>query len=102
MQAYHQAERDLPAFLADRSWSAQPGQKDAIFLPPAIVFDVDETVVSGVQFQKSVVRPVTQTKLNQWHSEHEAQAIAGFARFATAARSAGVELFFLTNRPCET
>lgn len=101
LQAYHQAERDLPAFLEDRSWSAQPGQKDAIFLPPAIVFDVDETVVSGVQFQMAVERPVTQTKLDQWHSEQKAQALAGFARFATTARAAGVELFFLTNRPCE-
>ena len=101
MQAYHQAERDLPGFLEDRSWSAQPGQKNAHFLPTAIVFDVDETVISGVDFQLAVERPVTQTKLNQWHSEHQAPAITGFERFANKARAAGVELFFISNRPCE-
>ena len=101
MQAYHQAERDLPGFLADRSWTAQPGQKNAHYLPTAIVFDVDETVVSGAEFQLTVERPVTQAKLNAWHSGHEAQAVAGFARFASMARSAGVELFFISNRPCE-
>lgn len=101
LQAYHQAERDLPEFLNDRSWSAQPGQKNAHYLPTAIVFDVDETVVSGVDFQLSVERPVTQEKLNQWHSENKASAIAGFERFANKARAAGVELFFISNRPCE-
>jgi len=101
LQAYHQAERDLPGFVADRSWSAQPGQTNADYLPPAIVFDVDETVVSGADFQVAVERPVTQAKLNQWNSEHKAIAVEGFARFASTARAAGVELFFLSNRPCE-
>jgi 5'-nucleotidase (lipoprotein e(P4) family) len=101
LQAYHQAEADLPGFLADRSWTAQPGQVNAQYLPPAIVFDVDETVVSGAEFQLAVERPVTQAKLNQWNSEHKALAVPGFANFANKARSAGVELFFLTNRPCE-
>jgi len=102
LQAYHQAERDLPGFIADRTWTAQPGQTRAEYLPPAIIFDFDETIVTGIDFQIAVERPVTQAKLNQWNIEHKAQAIAGFTRFATKARAAGVELFFLTNRPCET
>jgi acid phosphatase len=101
LQAYHQAERDLPGFLADRTWTAQPGQTNAHYLPTAIVFDVDETIVSGVDFQLNVHRPVTQAKLDQWNSEHQALPIEGFARFAETARAAGVELFFITNRPCE-
>jgi len=101
LQAYHQAERALPGFIEDKSWSALPGQSNAGDLAPAIIFDVDETVVTGVSFQLSVERPVNQTKLNQWNSTHEAQAVEGFARFANAAHAAGVELFFLTNRPCE-
>ncbi|MGI9271805.1 MAG: HAD family acid phosphatase [Woeseiaceae bacterium] len=101
LQAYHQAERDLPGFLADRRWTALPGQTRAEYLPPAIIFDVDETVVSGVDFQLAVERPVDQTKLNDWNSSHNATAVQGFAAFAAAANAAGVELFFITNRPCE-
>jgi len=101
LQAYHQAERDLPGFIADKSWTAQPGQRNADFLPPAIVFDVDETVVSGADFQLAAERPITQLQLDQWHQDHKAEAVAGFARFASVARGAGVELFFFSNRPCE-
>ena len=101
LQAYHQAERDLPAFIADRNWTALPGQTRAEYLPPAIIFDVDETVVTGADFQLAVERPVDQQKLNAWNSTHKATAVPGFAQFATTAHAAGVELFFLTNRPCE-
>lgn len=101
LQAYHQAGRDLPGFLADRRWTALPGQSRAEYLPPAIIFDVDETVVSGVDFQLAVERPVNQVKLNEWNSAHKAIAVPGFAEFAAQANAAGVELFFVTNRPCE-
>ena len=37
LQAYHQAERDLPGFIADRTWTAQPGQTRAEYLPPALL-----------------------------------------------------------------
>ena len=100
LQAYHQARRALPGFIADRNWTALPGQIHAEYLPPAIIFDVDETVVSGVDFQLSVERPVDQVKLNRFHSESSAIAVEGFANFANAAHAAGVELFFVTNRPC--
>jgi acid phosphatase len=100
-QAYHQAERALPGFIANKSWTALPGQTNVENLPPAIIFDVDETVVSGVDFQLTFERPITQTKLNNWNSEGTARGVAGFARFANTARSAGVELYFITNRPCE-
>ena len=101
MQAYHQAERDLAGFVADRNWTALPGQTRTEYLPPAIIFDVDETVVTGADFQLAVERPVNQTKLNEWNSTHDAISVPGFAKFAAAADSAGVELFFMTNRPCE-
>jgi 5'-nucleotidase (lipoprotein e(P4) family) len=101
LQAYHQAERDLAGFVADRNWTALPGQIRTEYLPPAIIFDVDETVVSGIEFQIAVEYPVNQTKLNDWNSTHDAIPVQGFARFAAKAQAAGVELFFMTNRPCE-
>ena len=100
LQAYHQAERALPGFIADRTWTAMPGQTAVEYLPPAIIFDVDETVVTGVDFQLAVEYPVNQQKLNDWNSTHDATPIQGFAKLAQRASSAGVELFFITNRPC--
>ncbi len=100
-QAYHSAERALPGFIANKTWTALPGQTNVEYLPPAIIFDVDETVISGVDFQLSFERPITQVKLNNWNSENKAQAVKGFEQFASTARSAGVKLFFVTNRPCE-
>ena len=101
MQAYHQAERALPGFVADKNWTALPGQNNARYLPPAIIIDVDETSLSGVDFQLSLDEPVTMANLNRWYVENESRPVAGFTRFTTTARAAGVELFFVTNRPCE-
>lgn len=100
-QVYKQAELALPGFIEDASWSALPGQTDAGRLPPAIIFDVDDTVVSGVDFQFALDPPFTNQKHEDWNSAHEAVAVPGFTRFAERARAAGVALFFVTNRPCE-
>src|SRR5690606_34740903 len=43
LQAYGAAAEDLDGLLGDKTWSALPHQADAHDLPPAIIFDVDET-----------------------------------------------------------
>lgn len=100
-QVYQAAGMALPELLADQSWSALPGQEDAEGLRPAIIFDVDETVVSNVDFQLTFERPFEERKLLAWSSAGPSAPLAGFAEFAAAARAAGVELFFVTNRRCE-
>ena len=100
-QTYGAAQRDLQRFIEDTSWSAMPEQSGAENLPPAIIFDVDETVLSNVEFQLSFERPFENHKLNTWSKAGVAEPVAGFLEFATTARDAGVELFFITNRPCQ-
>lgn len=100
-QVYQAAQLALPGFIEDQSWTALPGQEDAEGLRPAIIFDIDETVVSGVDFQLSFERPYEDWKHEAWGSSNPALPIAGFAQFAAAARQAGVELYFVTNRACE-
>jgi acid phosphatase len=100
-QVYQAAGRALEDFVADQSWSALPWQEDAEGLRPAIIFDVDETVVSNVDFQLGFERPFENRKLDEWSRSGPSTPIPGFAEFAHAARQAGVELFFVTNRPCE-
>jgi acid phosphatase len=100
-QIYHNAEQALPRMIGDKSWTALPGQTDAGDLPTAVVLDIDETVVSNIDFQISHERPFTNRKLEMWGRENPAQPIPGAVDFVEAARAAGVTVFFLTNRPCE-
>ena len=100
-QVYQAAELALPRFIEDQSWTALPGQEDAEGLRPAIIFDVDETIASNINFQLTYERPFENWKHYEWSRSNPALPVPGFAKFAKAAREAGVELFFVTNRPCE-
>ena len=98
--AYRTAQDALSEKIADKSWSALPNQSGAENLPPAIIFDVDETVVSNVEFQATFERPFNDSKLNDWNNANTAVPVPGVVEFANAAKELGVTLFFLTNRPC--
>ncbi len=100
-QAYRAASDDLPALIADKSWTAMPGQRNYGQLPPAIIFDVDETLVSGPGFQEAFAPPFTNAKHNDWNANNEATPIPGASKFVKLARSQGVDVFFVTNRPCK-
>lgn len=102
-QAYAAAAEDLPRLLDRASWSALPGQGAAGVKPglkPAIIFDIDETVVNNVEFQATLEPPFTEAKFDAWHEANTAIEVPGAAAFVQRAREAGVELFFVTNRSC--
>jgi acid phosphatase len=101
LQAYRAASDDLHKFIGDTSWSALPGQTSAAELPLAIISDVDETIVSNVEFQVDLEHPFTNRKMNDWNDANRAEPIPGAVEFVREAREAGVEVFFVTNRPCE-
>ena len=101
-QVYAEARRDLPRLLADPDWTALPGQTDVADKPPAIVLDVDETVVSNAEYQKTLrVTPYSRFGHFDWMRNNKAVPIRGAAETIDAARAAGVAVFFLTNRACE-
>ncbi len=100
MQTYQEAGRDLSGFLSDKSWSALPEQQHAENLPPAVILDVDETVVANAEFQITFERPISHRKLYDNYSTAEPMPVPGVVEFIAAARHAGVEIFFVTNRPC--
>jgi len=102
LQAYRAAGDFLAAAIADASWSALPQQTDAADLPTAIIFDVDETLVSNVEFQVALEAPFRNSKLDHWNAANKAKPMPGATEFTELARAAGVELFFVTNRPCES
>lgn len=100
-QTYAVATRDLTRFVDDKTWSAMPGQTGAEDLPPAVILDVDETVINNVSFQLEFERPFTDRQLEMWDRQHVAEPVPGVVEFVAAARDAGVTVFFMTNRPCE-
>jgi 5'-nucleotidase (lipoprotein e(P4) family) len=100
LQVYAQATRDLPRFIADTSWSALPGHEGMSDKPPAVILDVDETVTSGVDMEMTMV-PFTALRQYEWGLTHKAIPVRGVAQFVAAAQGLGVEVFFVTNRPCE-
>ena len=100
-QVYQAASTALPGFVDDRSWTVVPGNPDVRDLPPAVILDVDETVISNIDFQMGHEPPVTQRKLDAWNRAHVARPVPGVVDFVRSARAAGVTVFFVTNRPCE-
>ena len=101
LTVYRAATEDLQKFIDDKSFSALPDQRDAEHLPTAIITDVDETVVSNVGFQAELVPPYTPRKMYDWLLTNTSAPIPGAPEFFAAAQDAGVDVFFVTNRPCE-
>lgn len=104
MQAYAAAAEDLKRMVGDSSWSALPAQAalggPRAGLKPAIIFDIDETVVNNVEFQATLEEPFTEAKFDAWHEANRSAEVPGAAQFVQRARDAGVALFYITNRSC--
>ena len=100
LQAYAEAGRDLAKFIDDTSWSALPGIPGDPGKPPAIILDMDETVVSNWDFQINHL-PYTSRKHYEWNRDNDAIPVPGSVAFVEQAQAAGVEVFYVTNRPCE-
>jgi acid phosphatase len=101
-QVYATARRDLPRLLASPEWTALPGEHDVAGKPPAIILDVDETVVSNARYQETLrYQPYSRFAHFDWMRNNAVAPIRGAAEMIDAARAAGVEVFFLTNRACE-
>jgi len=98
---YRKATEDLPELMRNKSWNALTGYGEPSALPPAVILDVDETVVSNVDFQLTFERPFANHKLDTWTSNTSATPIPGVQSFVNIARQLGVTVFFVTNRPCQ-
>lgn len=99
---YASAALHLERALADRQWTALPTQTENFqHLPPAVILDVDETVIDTSKFQSQMVR--TQVSFSsrpwsEWQARNEPQAVPGAVEFITYAESRGVTVFYITNR----
>lgn len=100
-QVYRNAGFMLDELLADDSWSALPAHAADAALPPAIILDVDETVLDNSPFQVLLGdKPFNREDWDQWVARAQATAVPGVVEFLDEARAAGVTAFLVTNRDC--
>ncbi|MCH2179140.1 MAG: HAD hydrolase-like protein [Mariniblastus sp.] len=101
-QAYQLADIRLQQALEDERWTAAIEQT-ANFekLPPAVILDVDETVLDNSPFQARLVSEnveFTTEKWITWCKESQAEAMPGATRFIKQVSQKNIALFFVTNR----
>ncbi|MGE5489095.1 MAG: 5'-nucleotidase, lipoprotein e(P4) family [bacterium] len=103
-QAYAAARRSLERALENRYWTAALEQTGPFFdLPPAVILDLDETVLDNTEFQARLAREgkaYSEEAWSAWVAERRAGLIPGALDFLTAARASGVALFYVSNRTC--
>jgi len=101
IQTYVNAKSALDRALNDLSWTAAIEQKKNFKnKPPAIILDIDETVLNNIPFQaRSIINgqsyPVGWL---EWMLEEASDAVAGVSEFLEYAQSKGVKIFYVTNR----
>lgn len=103
-QTYRAAADRLDAALKERHWDALvPGERGnaATGLKPAVVLDVDETVLDNSPYQARLVHDGKEydgVSWDQWVAEKKAKPVPGVVDFAKAATARGVTLLYISNR----
>ena len=93
--------------LADKSWTAAPVEQKGDYqnLPPAVVLDIDETLLDNSLYQVWMMKSNQTFSTKTWNQFCAAQvsaAIPGAVEFAKYADSKGVKVFYITNRAAVT
>jgi len=104
LQAYRAAGRQLAPALADRTWTAAAEQTgDPSGLPPAVILDVDETVLDNSRYLGQLIlerKTHNPEAWDAWVAMRRAPAVPGAAAFVHAARHMGITPVYVTNRQC--
>jgi 5'-nucleotidase (lipoprotein e(P4) family) len=105
-QAYVLARIRFDEALADKSRTADPSVQSGDFAnkPPAVVLDVDDTVLNTSQYQAWTVKGGTSFSPKTWTAYVNAKidaAIPGAVEFTQYAASKGAKVFYVTNRTKE-
>jgi acid phosphatase len=99
---YARAVPVLDRALQDPVWTAALEQTGAFgSLPPAVIIDLDETVLDNTAFQGQLVRDrqsYTESAWADWVRTRGARAVPGAQAFIRAAEERGVRVFFVSNR----
>ncbi|WP_369935203.1 5'-nucleotidase, lipoprotein e(P4) family [Xanthomonas tesorieronis] len=103
-QTYRAAADRLDAALKEPNWDALvPEERGnaATGLKPAVVMDVDETVLDNSPYQARLIRngkEYDEVSWDQWVAEKKAKPIPGVVDFAKAADAKGITVLYVSNR----
>jgi len=103
-QTYRAALAQLDRAIKTPDWDALVPSERANppdGLPPAVIFDIDETVLDNSPYQARLLRDggvYEETSWDAWVREEKAQPIPGALEFARAAAARGVTIFYVSNR----
>ena len=106
LSLFRAAADHLDAALAERNWDALvPDERDNAQgwadLPPAVIMDIDETVLDNSPYQARLVRggkEYDEVTWAGWVAEKRAEPVPGVVDFARAATEKGVTVLYLSNR----
>ncbi len=91
----------LDRALADSDWTAASEQKPPYGTkPPAIIVDVDETVLDNSYYEARLIIDKSNypTGWDEWCCEKKAVALPGAVEYLKEADKRGVAIFYVTNR----
>ncbi len=103
MGAYQLAAVILDKALADANWTAVPGEQGDNYTgkPPAVILDVDETVLDNSKYQAWMVMNNETFNPKTWGefvNSVDSLPIPGSLEFIKYADSKGVKVFYVSNR----
>jgi acid phosphatase len=101
--AFALAKIRLNEALKDKGWTAAPAEQSGNFanLPPAIICDLDETLLDNSAYQAWNVTAGTSFSNETWSKFVAAKiskAVPGAVDFANYAASKGITVFYVSNR----
>jgi acid phosphatase len=100
-EVYGTAQRNLDAAIADPSWSALASPAPPAGAKPAIILDVDETVLDTSSNQGDQIKSGTGYNAERWHLftlSGKEVPIDAARDFLNEADRRGVAVFYVTNR----
>jgi 5'-nucleotidase (lipoprotein e(P4) family) len=104
--AFALARIRLDQALRNRKWTAAPAEQTGSYrsLPPAVVLDVDETLLDNSAYQAWNIVDNTSFDPKTWTAFVKSEIsvpIPGAVEFTKYAASKGVKVFYVTNRTSE-
>lgn len=105
LQTYNNSLANIARALSDKSWTAATEQNGEFSeLPPAIILDVDETVLDNSAYEAKMIKEhgtFSPQSWDEWVHLQKAGSVPGAVDFINKVQEMGVTVILLTNRACE-
>ncbi len=104
-QIYQSAKNNINNLMLNKSFSTMLEQNHTKNLPPAIVTDIDETILSNLEFQKELLKKGEAFSYDAWEKyikRKTATAITGAINYYRYLSKKGIKIIYISNRTIRT